>query len=186
MLLASDAFGFLGGWSMRRKIIWGTMGLMAMLGCSRSWATTWELDANLDGLQEVPPNASPAFGQGDFTLNDVTDVVSVTSGSYNDLLGNSTVVTLNDAAVGVNGPVIATLTLDNPGTLTGTFSGSGTITATQASDMLAGNTYVNIRSNVFPSGEIRGQLTVVPEPASIGLVAGGAVLMLRRRRRAAI
>ena len=54
-------------------------------------------------------------------------------------------------------------------------------------DMLAGNTYINIADSVFPSGEIRGQLHVVaPEPSSIvlaGLAAIGLLAAARRRSR---
>jgi hypothetical protein len=75
------------------------------------------------------------------------------------------------------------LTLDNPGTATGTFSGNGALTAAQVADVLAGKGYVNVRSTVFPSGEIRGQLVAVPEPATIGLLGGGAILLMRRTRR---
>jgi hypothetical protein len=169
---------------MQRHIVWGIVGLMAMLGCSRAWGTVWNLQTNLDGFQEVPPNSSPGFGDADVTLNDATDLVTITSGSFSDLLGGSTTIRLSDAAAGSNGPTIFTLTNNNPGATSGTFDGSGTITATQATDMLAGNTYINVQSNVYPSGEIRGQLDVVPEPASFGLLAGGALLMLRRKRRA--
>jgi hypothetical protein len=126
-------------------------------------------EANLDGLQVVPPHVTPAFGFADATLDTSTDLFSITTGNYNDLLGNSTTVLLRDAAVGSNGPSILTLTLDSPGTATSTFSGSGTLTPTQVTDLTAGNVYVQITSNVFPSGEIRGQFEAVatPEPGSI-------------------
>ncbi len=140
------------------------------------------LEANLDGLQEVPPNASPAFGLTDLTLTGNT--FTIDTGTYQDLLGNSNAVTLNDAAVGVNGPIIQVLTLDSPGTTTGTFSGTGTLTPSQITDMLAGNTYINIRSNVFPSGEIRGQLFVTtPEPASLALLIPALLPLLKRRKK---
>ena len=73
---------------------------------SQASATVFTLQSNLDGLQEVPPNGSPAFGLGDFTLDDSTNTLAVTTGSYQDLLGGSTAVTVNDAAVGTNGPIL--------------------------------------------------------------------------------
>ena len=147
-------------------------------------ATQYPMIANLDGLQEVPPNASPGFGSIDGTYDDSTMVFTITSGSYQDLLGNSTAVTLNNGAIGANGPILAVLTLDAPGTMTGTVSGaSGALTPANGAALLAENTYINIRSNVFPSGEIRGQLFLVPEPASLGLLGmAGASLLARRRR----
>jgi hypothetical protein len=130
----------------------------------------------------VPPNASPAFGLADATLNDVTGAFSITLGSYQDLLGGSFNVFLNDAAVGSNGPLIMTLTNDTPGATTGTFSGGGTLTLAQITDMTAGNTYLRVTSQVFPSGEIRGQLFTVPEPATVVLLGLGALGVLAAAR----
>jgi hypothetical protein len=155
-----------------------------LLGASAS-AAILTFEANLDGIQEFPPNASPAIGFGELTLDTVSGFVTITNSSYQDLLGNSTVVTLNDAMIGSNGVTILSLTLDTPGATTGTFSGSGTITAGQVTDMMNTNTYINIRSNVFPSGEIRGQLYVVPEPSSMLLACGGifGLFFVGRRRK---
>jgi hypothetical protein len=48
------------------------------------------------------------------------------------------------------------------------------------SAIASGKAYWNIHSSTFPGGEIRGFL--VPEPASLGLLAPVAVMALRRRR----
>jgi len=157
-----------------------TLAIIVLLG-SLAVANAQIYEANLDGLQEVPPNASPAFGLGDFSLSGTT--FSVTSGSYQDLLGNSAAITLNDAAPGFNGPVVFNLTLDTPGATTGTFSGSGTLSAGQIIDLNAGNLYVNIRSQVFPSGEIRGQIVPAPEPATMALTGAASLILLAMRRR---
>jgi hypothetical protein len=148
--------------------------------------TILSYQANLDGLQEVPPNGSPAFGLLDATVNNVSGAFVVTMGTFQDLLGGSTAVTLNDAAAGTNGPIVFSLTLDTPGAATGTFSGGGTLTAPQIADVAAEKLYVNIRSQVFPSGEIRGQLFAlpVPEPGSMvmAVLASFGLAGLRLRR----
>lgn len=162
-------------------------GLLLALGLSTASADVFALQANLDGLQMVPPNASPAFGSLEATLNDVSGAFTITSGSYQDLLGGANQVFLNSGAAGSNGPFIMSLTLDTPGAATGTFSGGGVLTAGQIADMIAGNTYVRVTSTVFPGGEIRGQLVVVPEPGSMvlaGMAACGAMAFGWRRRRA--
>jgi hypothetical protein len=101
------------------------------------------------------------------------------------------------AAPGVNAGVI--YDLFGAGIITGTTSGtySGTVTlinsptiaynvstAQQISDLNAGLWYLNIHDSTFLGGEIRGQITLVPEPSSLalmGLGVGALVLRLRRR-----
>jgi len=147
-------------------------------------AQTYQLDANLDPFQEVPPHNTPGYGSADFTLDTVaaTLTVNANTGSYSDLLAGASTVRLQDAAVGANGPTIGTFNLDTPGNTSGTFSNSvGSLTAGQIADILAGNTYINITDSVFPSGEIRGQILLVPEPSSIAALAGLGWLTLRRR-----
>ena len=138
--------------------------------------------ANLDGLQEVPPNPSPAFGQGNFILSGHT--LSVSSGSYQEVPGGATSITLNIGRPGTTGffPVF-TLRLDTPGAMSGTFSGSGVLNPVQILDLNAGDLYVNIVSPDFPGGEIRGQLEPVPEPSTIALIGVGSLGLLALRRR---
>ncbi|WP_144185511.1 CHRD domain-containing protein [Elioraea rosea] len=54
--------------------------------------------------------------------------------------------------------------------------GGGTIEGAESAlvaAMLAGTAYVNIHSTTFGGGEIRGFLAVIPEPASLALLAAG-------------
>jgi hypothetical protein len=59
------------------------------------------------------------------------------------------------------------------------------LTTDQITALETGNTYINIHTVDFPGGEIRGQITVVPEPGSLGLLGlgllGVAGLALRAR-----
>jgi hypothetical protein len=172
---------------MIRKSMQATLAVVLLVCGTRTLtAAVVGLDANLDGLQMVPPNASPAFGFFEGTLDDASGALTVTTGTYTDLLGGSISVFLNTGAAGTNGAFIFGLTNDTPGAATGTFSGGGILNATQIADMLAGNTYLRVTSSVFPGGEIRGQIGVVPEPSTLSLVAIGlaatAAFVIRRRR----
>lgn len=74
----------------------------------------------------------------------------------------------------------------NPSRTNGGFTGSTTILEADEAALLNGQFYFNVHTaatggGVNPSGEIRGNL-VVPEPSSIGLLAFGALALLRRRR----
>ena len=142
-------------------------------------------DAFLDGLQETPPNASPASGDVQVLLNDITGAVTVTSGTYQNLLGPSTAVHIHGPApAGVAAAVLIGLTLDAPGSTTGTVSGGGVLSSPNITNMINGLTYVNIHSQVFPGGEIRGQLHQIPEPSTLLLAAlGGFALMAYGWRR---
>jgi hypothetical protein len=157
---------------------------IAVLGSLTMARAQTNFDANLDPFQEVPPHNTPGYGSVDLTLSGTTLSINAGTGVYADLLAGASTVRLADAAVGANGPTIFLFNLDTPGNTTGTFSGSGTLTAAQITDLDNGNLYINITDSVFPSGEIRGQIFAVPEPATMALMGAGslALLMLRRRK----
>lgn len=73
---------------------------------------------------------------------------------------------------------------------TGSFSNShlldphGGFTSAEIVDiMLSGNAYVNVHSETFGMGEIRGNLPAIPEPASAAMLGLGALALIRRRRK---
>jgi hypothetical protein len=141
--------------------------------------------ANLDPFQEVPPHNTPGYGSADLTLSGMTLSIDANTGVYADLLAGASTVRLQDAAAGMNGPTIVTFTLDTPGNTSGTFEGSGTLTAAQITDLNSNNLYINITDSVFPSGEIRGQIEGVPEPSTfvMAVLALGLVWKSRSRLR---
>ena len=112
--------------------------------------------ATLSGTQEVPPNASTATGRGTLVF-DSTSLNVLTAYVTHNVSGN-TVAHIHTGAPGVSGPAnVVTLTA---GTNVYTAPNPTTLTAQNATDIRAGNTYFNVHSTASPGGEIRGQLAV--------------------------
>lgn len=170
-------------------------------------AQTWM--ANLSGSAEVPPNASPATGFALFTL--VGNTLTI-NGSFSGLTGNTTASHLHcctavpltgNAAVATTTPsfigfplgvtggsfnIVLDLTSSasyNPVFVTANGGSLATAQATLLSGINSGQVYLNIHTQAFPGGEIRGFVTTVPEPSSVLLMASGlaaCAFMARRRR----
>jgi hypothetical protein len=70
----------------------------------------------------------------------------------------------------------------NPTYVTNNGGTTASAEAALASSLAADKAYLNIHTNLFAGGEIRGFLTPVPEPACLGLLALGGLAILRRRK----
>jgi hypothetical protein len=60
--------------------------------------------------------------------------------------------------------------------------GNGTTLLAQLGNLAAGRAYMNFHTKQFTGGELRGNIAI-PEPASIGILAGTAGSLALRRRR---
>ncbi len=133
--------------------------------------------AFLDGLQETPPNMSPATGFGTVTLLDATTGAISVDLAFSGLLAPQTAAHIHMAPAGVPGPVIVPLPL-------GTFTAfAATLTPPQVHALQTEGLYFNVHTTMFPGGEIRGQ--ILPEPSTLvllGVGAGGLVAFRRRFR----
>lgn len=138
--------------------------------------------ASLTGSAERPTaNNSAATGLASLTLDGNLLTYSV---SYSGMVATASHLH-GPAGADATAGVMVPFTLSSSSANTGLFSGTATITDTQKSSLLAGNTYVNVHSSTFPGGEIRGQVVAVPEPGTLALLAVGAgALVVRARRKA--
>lgn len=142
---------------MRRTVAFSHIGGAAiavlLAFASPSYAETVQLKASLSGASEVPPNQSTGTGTVTATFDTATKQLSW-KGDYSGLSGPATAAHFHGPAeAGKNAGVAIPITPN-----TSPFSGSATLTDSQASDLLAGRWYVNIHTAANPGGEVRGQL----------------------------
>lgn len=124
--------------------------------------------AHLNGGQEVPAVNTTAQGQATFKLNAAGTAIEYKVNVAQ--LENVKFSHLHLAPIGSNGGVVVDLSGAVAGKVNGTLV-EGTIKANQLkgalsgqplsvliAQMEAGNIYVNVHTNSFPGGEIRGQV----------------------------
>lgn len=167
--------------------------LCTVAGSSSVTAAPILYSATLLGVNEVPPNASPGIGFADLAFDPDADTLTVDV-TFSDLIGTTTAAHLHCCApAGVNASVFIAFTGFPVGVTFGDYNQIFNLTAPQEATLLAnldaGLTYVNIHTNLFPGGEIRGQVgpaAPVSEPASMMLLGTGlTALALRRARKKA-
>ena len=181
----------------------------ALLVPSVASAATLTYIAILSGPNESPANTSPGTGRGVITINTTTNMMEVAV-QFSGLTSPTTASHIHCCTMTpfAGTAAVATQTPTFPGfplgvttgvydqtfdlTLASTYNTSfvtasgGSVSAAESTflaGIAAGDTYLNIHTSAFPSGEIRGFLVPAPEPATV-LLAGAALSarLLRRRR----
>jgi opacity protein-like surface antigen len=139
--------------SITKKLL-ATAGMAAalLLGASAAQAEMLVFKAAMAGTSSVPANDSAGTGMVEMTVDTDTKKVSWTM-TADGLSGAAT-------AAHAHGPASATETappvIDMSGDMM--MKGSADITEAQWTEMKAGKYYVNVHTEKFPDGEIRGQL----------------------------
>ncbi len=149
--------------------------LLAML-CTLALASTAVAQTTyigvLTGATEVPPVATAATGNATVVLNAAQTQLSI-SVQFQNLVGVYSASHIHGPApAGSNAGVKWGFSGVASGWVFGAGNQSGTltnfivtgITATDVTNLNAGNFYVNIHSTLFPGGELRAQLGSAPVP----------------------
>lgn len=154
------------------------------LFASGAAAQTTDFFAVIDGDQEVPPSGSPATGMLAGTYDAMLNSFTF-SWEVMDLMGMpaSPGAHLHMAPAGSNGPVV--FGFNNPD---GTWALNGSATWTGLSSahvdaLFNEGLYINFHTDMFPAGELRGQIMVVPAPSAVALGGLTGLMAARRRRR---
>lgn len=142
---------------------WGTkaglaVAVLALAACAQMQdkMPAWMPGSNavkveLSGAQEVPPAQTSGSGSGTLRLaEDGTVGGSVTTEGV-----QGTMAHIHQGAKGTNGPVIVPLTKKGN---TYTVPEGRKLTEAQQQAWKAGNLYVNVHSNRYKGGEVRGQI----------------------------
>ncbi len=122
--------------------------------------------ANLTGAQEVPPNSSTATGNATLLLSPDETSARVSLNFSGLTSAQSDAHIHGPAAPGVTAGVLFPLPLGN-------FSDFEIqLSAAQVQNLKDGLLYVNVHSNTFPAGEIRGQFQTSPTASSFQFTSG--------------
>ena len=148
-------------------------------------ASMYILSGDMDPLQAGTNGGFGAgTGSGVGTIagdyDDITNSLNY-SITWMDLTAQVTNMHFHNGAPGVSGGV----DLGIPGPWSSPQVGSAILTATQETNLLSGNWYVNVHTATFGGGEIRGQVIVnpVPIPAAVWLFGSGLLGLVGLSRR---
>lgn len=178
----------------------------ALASPTQATILTWT--AELSGDQEIPANTATATGSGSVQFDTVSNELSLFL-EWQGLTGEGIQAHIHCCVVSPPGNVGIAIDLwlpsDPPRPASGVYSASydldivnpfrasfvtsngGTVASAlqaliDAMNAGEGRAYYNIHTEMFPGGEIRGNLAV-PVPATMSLLIGGVGFLLVRRRR---
>jgi hypothetical protein len=146
---------------------------LGMAGCNDATEDVQVFEAVLSGQSEVPVRSTAANGRAQF----VSDGTTVRYSLEVDDINNMFMAHIHLAPAGVNGPIRVWLqpvgatargpsfSVGDKTIFEGTFTAANVQGGLSLADVLAamsnGGAYVNVHSDQFPGGEIRGQIAVV-------------------------
>jgi hypothetical protein len=152
-----------------------SIAFFAAIVATASVGTTWagtSFECVIDGTSNVPPNPVPGTGTGSFVLNDAQTELSYYI-EFGGLVAPEIAAHFHNAGTRDNGPAVFNLPLGSPKV------GVWQISPEMVAQLFMNRIYVNIHSEVYILGELRGNLMVVatgvgpntPSPLSNALKA---------------
>ncbi len=140
------------------KMALSGLAVVALASCAtyQENMPSWMPGSNAMGVklspsEEVPPAQSSGSGSGSIRVAEDGSV----SGSVSTTGVQGTMAHIHQGAKGANGPVIVPLTKNGD---TYTVPAGAKLNAAQMSALKSGGLYVNVHSDKYKGGEIRGQL----------------------------
>jgi hypothetical protein len=134
------------------------LAVLALASCAtyQENMPSWMPGSNAIGVklspsEEVPPAQSSGSGSGSIRVAEDGSV----SGSVTTTGVQGTMAHIHQGAKGANGPVIVPLTKNGD---TYTVPAGAKLNAAQMSALKSGGLYVNVHSDKYKGGEVRGQL----------------------------
>jgi hypothetical protein len=129
----------------------------AVLIAGTASAATEKFHATLTAASEVPPTKSTGSGEATVSLDTATHELSYDV-TFSGFSSDVTAAHIHGPAeVGKNAGVVVPLGTAPKSPI----HGSAKLTPEQESQLTSGMYYVNVHSKNFPSGAVRGQLTMV-------------------------
>ena len=184
------------------KLISSSLAALALAASAQATIIDFDL-TGIAGAGLLPGNEPIASGGtggeigAGISLDNITHLLTLNIGwgssqGFTDLSSTASASHIHGPTASNNGAgftqtagVLFNLTRSSSAVTGGTFTnGPITLTPAQETDLLNGKMYVNIHTGNNGGGELRGFLVPapVPEPATAGLVAFGALALLRTRR----
>jgi len=141
---------------IHKTTLLGGLAIVAvMVSAAPVFAETVTFKADLKGSSEVPPTDSAGTGSANVTVDTNTKKLSWTV--------TSTGLSGDAVAAHFHGPAAAGKNADPVVDISAAIAkGSAEISDKQLADLQAGKWYVNIHTEKFPNGEIRGQVEKAP------------------------
>ena len=188
--------------TLRARLLQTTLLVIASTLALGAQAGLITANATLDYAQEVnPSNTTPSTATGtaeiifDTTAGTLSITATISGISLADVtfpsgglaFGNAGPFHIHNAPAGANGPIVVPFGMESFFSV----NAMGDLTVTAADipfmssvldELTAGNLYLNLHTLDYGSGEIRGQLASVPEPATIALLGTMLGLLGLRRR----